>query len=42
MVEFLKKDRKLMDKVMLEGISDEECIVFSQIVDKIRKNLERI
>lgn len=42
MVEFLKKDRKLMDSVMLDGISDEECIVFSQIVDKIRKNLERI
>ena len=42
MAEFLKKDRRLMDNVMVEGISDEECIVFSQIVDKIRKNLERI
>lgn len=42
MVEFLKKDRSAMDKLMLNGISEEECIVFNQVVDKIRKNLERI
>ena len=39
---FLKEDRKITEDIMLDGISDEEYLIFTQIVDKIRRNLERI
>ena len=42
MVEFLKKDRKYTSDIVMDGISDNEYLVFTQVVDKIRKNLERI
>lgn len=42
MVDFLKKDRKHNEKILMDGISDDEYLVFTQVVDKIRKNLERI
>ena len=42
MVEFLKKDRKYTEKIMMDGISEDDYLVFTQVVDKIRKNLERI
>lgn len=40
--EFLKKDRKFTEDIMISGISDDEYLIFMQVVDKIRKNLERI
>ena len=42
MVDFLKKDRKHNEKILMDGISDDEYLVFTQVVDKIRNNLERI
>ena len=42
MVDFLKKDRKYTSDIVMDGISDDEYLVFTQVVDKIRKNLERI
>ena len=42
MVEFLKKDRLFTEKIMIDGITDEEYVLVTQVVDKIRKNLERI
>jgi DNA-binding MarR family transcriptional regulator len=39
---FLKEDRKITEDIMLDGISDEEYLIFTKIVDKIRRNLERI
>lgn len=42
MIEFLKKDRKFTDEILEDGITEEERILFIQVVDKIRKNLERI
>lgn len=39
---FLKKDRKLTEDIMLDGITEDEYLMFNQIVAKIRKNLERI
>lgn len=42
MVEFLKKDRKYTSDIVMDGISDDEYLIFTQVVDKIRKNLERI
>ena len=42
MVDFLKKDRKYTSDIVMDGISDDEYLIFTQIVDKIRKNLERI
>jgi DNA-binding MarR family transcriptional regulator len=41
-VDFLKKDRKHNEKILMDGISDDEYLVFTQVVDKIRNNLERI
>ena len=42
MVAFLKKDRNYTEKIMMDGITDNEYLIFTQVVDKIRKNLERI
>lgn len=42
MAEFLKNDRKYTEDIMLEGITNEEYVLFTQVVDKIRNNLERI
>jgi DNA-binding MarR family transcriptional regulator len=39
---FLKKDRKITEAIMLDGITEDDYLLFIQIVDKIRKNLERI
>lgn len=39
---FLKKDRKITEDIMLDGITEEDYLLFTKIVDKIRKNLERI
>ena len=39
---FLKKDRKITEEIMLDGITEEDYLLFTQIVEKIRKNLERI
>lgn len=42
MIEFLKKDRAYTEEIMVEGISDEEYTTFMRVIDKIRKNTERI
>lgn len=42
MVEFLKEDRLFTEEVMTDGITDEEYTAFMRVVDKIRKNMERI
>ena len=42
MVDFLKKDRKYTSDILMNGISEDEYLIFTQVVDKIRKNLERI
>ena len=42
MVGFLKKDRKYTERIMMDGISEDDYLVFTQVIDKIRKNLERI
>ena len=42
MIEFLKKDRAYTEEIMVEGISDEEYTTIMRVIDKIRKNTERI
>ena len=42
MVDFLKKDRKYTSDILMDGIGEDEYLIFTQVVDKIRKNLERI
>ncbi len=42
MVEFLKEDRLFTEEVMTDGITDDEYTTFMRVVDKIRKNMERI
>ncbi len=42
MVEFLKKDRELTERILTEGISDDEYATFIKIIDKIRNNIERV
>lgn len=42
MVEFLKEDRLFTEEVMTNGITDDEYTTFMRVVDKIRKNMERI
>lgn len=40
--DFLKQDRQFMEKELSVGITDEEYTTFMEVVDKIRKNIERI
>lgn len=40
--EFLKEDRVYTEKIMTEGISEQEYTTFLTVIDRIRKNLERI
>ena len=42
MADFLKKDRKYTERIMMDGISEDEYLILTQVIDKIRKNLERI
>lgn len=42
MVEFLKNDREFTDGILEDGITLKEREIFMQVIDKIRKNLERI
>lgn len=42
MMEFLKEDRTYTEEILTDGISEEEYTTFMQVVDKIRKNIERI
>lgn len=41
-VDFLKEDRAYTEKVLTDGISDDEYTTFFKVVDKIRNNIERI
>lgn len=40
--DFLKEDRAYMEKVLIEDISDNEYTTFLNVINKIRKNIERI
>ena len=40
--EFLKEDRAYMEKILTDGISEQEYTAFMTVVARIRKNLERI
>lgn len=42
MIEFLKKDKKVIEDNLNEGITEEEYQTFLKIVDKMKKNMERI
>ena len=42
MVDFLREDRAFTEEVLTDGISKSEYTTFMQVVDKIRKNIERI
>ena len=42
MVDFLKKDRNYTEEILIDGITEEEYTTFMQVIDKIRKNTERI
>lgn len=41
-VRYLKEDKKVLDHILLDNITDEECRLFSDILHKLRKNMERI
>jgi DNA-binding MarR family transcriptional regulator len=40
--DFLKEDRTYMEGILSEGISEQEYTTFVNVIEKIRKNLERI
>lgn len=42
MANFLKKDRTYTEGIISEGISEEEYTTFINVIDKMRKNIERI
>lgn len=42
MANFLKKDRAYTEGIISDGISDEEYTTFMNVIDKMRKNIERI
>lgn len=42
MIDFLKDDRLYTEGILTDGITDLEYTTFMQVVDKIRKNIERI
>ena len=42
MIDFLKKDKKVIEDNLNEGITEEEYQTFLKIVDKMKKNMERI
>ena len=41
-VRYLKEDRKVLDHILLDNITEEEYGLFSDILHKLRKNMERI
>lgn len=40
--DFLKEDRVYTEGIISDGISDEEYTTFMNVIDKMRKNIERI
>ncbi len=42
LINFLKEDQLILEDIINEGITDDEYQTFSKIVDKVRKNIERI
>lgn len=40
--EFLKEDRAYTEGIISDGISEEEYTIFMNVIDKMRKNIERI
>ena len=38
----LMNDKKKMSKILSAGITEEEYVIFTNILDKIKKNLERL
>ncbi len=41
-VRYLKEDKKVLDHILLDNITDEEYRLFSDILHKLRNNMERI
>lgn len=41
-VEFLKQDKKYTEEILCNNISDDEYNTFMLVIDKIRKNMERM
>lgn len=41
-VRYLKEDKKVLDHILLDNITDEEYRLFSDILHKLRDNMERI
>lgn len=42
MVEYLKNDRSITEKILSDNVSDDEYTTFIEVIEKIRKNLERL
>lgn len=42
MANFLKKDRVYTEDIISDGISEDEYTTFINVIDKMRKNIERI
>lgn len=41
-VRFLQEDKLKLTKIIGEGITDEEVALFGKVLDKLKKNIERI
>lgn len=42
LVEILKKDKKYIEEILSDNISDDEYEIFMLVIGKIRKNMERV
>ena len=42
MVEYLKNDRSITEKILSDNVSDDEYTTFIKVIEKIRKNIERL
>ena len=42
MVEYLKKDRNITEEILADNVSDDEYATFMEVIEKIRKNIERL
>ena len=42
MAEYLKKDRSVTENLLCDGVSDDEYATFMKVIEKIRKNIERL
>ena len=42
MVDYLKKDRNITEEILSDNVSDDEYATFMEVIEKIRKNIERL